>query len=93
MLALKNPCANAGDIRDTGLIPGSGRSPKGGHGNPFQYSCLDILIDRGAWQVTVHGVTKKSDMTEHTLLRHQGRTIEYDCNLISRHKINSSVPC
>ena len=58
MLALKNPHDDAGDIRDTGLIPGSGRSPKGGHGNPFQYSCLDILIDRGAWQVTVHGVTK-----------------------------------
>ena len=56
--SVKNPCASAGDIRDTGLIPGSGRSPKGGHGNPFQYSCLDILIDRGAWQVTVHGVTK-----------------------------------
>ena len=58
MLALKNPRDDAGDIRDMGLIPGSGRSPKGGHGNPFQYSCLDILIDRGAWQVTVHGVTK-----------------------------------
>ena len=56
--SVKNPCASAGDIRDTGLIPGSGRSPKGGHGNPFQYSCLDILIDGGAWQVTVHGVTK-----------------------------------
>ena len=55
---VKNTPVNARDIRDTGLIPGSGSSPKGGHGNPFQYSCLDILIDRGAWQVTVHGVTK-----------------------------------
>ena len=38
---VKNPPASAGDIRDAGLIPGSGRSPKGGHGNPFQYSCLE----------------------------------------------------
>ena len=57
-LVVKNPPAHTGDLRDEGSIPESGRSPKGGHGNPFQYSCLDILIDRGAWQVTVHGVTK-----------------------------------
>ena len=87
---VKNPPAHAGDL---GLTPELGRSPREGNGNPLQYSCLENAMDRGAWQVTVHGVTKKSDMTEHTLLRHQGRTIEYDCNLISRHKINSSVPC
>ena len=55
---VKNLPANAGDIRDTGLIPGSGRSPRGGNGNPFQYSCLENPMDRGAWQVTVHRVAK-----------------------------------
>ena len=47
---VKNPPANAGAIRDAGLIPGSGRSPGGQHGNPFQYSCLKNLMDRGTWQ-------------------------------------------
>ena len=47
--------ANAGDA---GLIPGSGRSPGGGNGSPFQYSYLGNLMDRGAWPATVHGVTK-----------------------------------
>ena len=55
---VKNPPANAGDIRDAGLIPGSGRSPGGGHGNPPQHSCLENPMDRGAWRATVHGVTK-----------------------------------
>ena len=55
---VKNPPANAGDLRDTGLIPGSGRSPGGGHGNPLQYSCLENLMDRGAQWATVHGVTQ-----------------------------------
>ena len=52
---IKNPPANAGDTRDEGSIPGSGRSPAGGHGNPLQYSCLENPMDRGA---IVHGVTK-----------------------------------
>ena len=47
-----------GDLRDAGLISGSGRSPGGGHGNPIQYSCLENPMDRGAWQVAVHGVAK-----------------------------------
>ena len=55
---VKNPPANAGEKRDMGSIPGSGRSPGGGHGNPFQYSCLENLIDRGTWQATVHRVTQ-----------------------------------
>ena len=46
---LKNLPASAGDVRDMGLIPGSGRSPGGGHGNPLQYSCLENPMDRGAW--------------------------------------------
>ena len=45
---VKNPPANAGDIRDEGSIPGLGRSPGGGHGNPLQYSCLENPMDRGA---------------------------------------------
>ena len=57
-LVVKNLPANAGDIRDTGLILGSGRSPEGRHGNPLQYSCLENPMDRGAWQATVHSVAK-----------------------------------
>ena len=53
-LVVKNPPANAGDIRDAGSIPGSGRSPGKGHGNPLQYACLENPVDRGAWQATVH---------------------------------------
>ena len=49
VLMVKNLPANAGDIRNVGLIPGSGRSPGGGNGNPFQYSCLKIPMDRGDW--------------------------------------------
>ena len=63
---VKNLPANAGDIRDLGSIPGSGRSPGGGHGNPLQYSCLENSMDRGAWQAMVHRVNKELDMTEET---------------------------
>ena len=55
---VKNPSAKAGDIRDVGLIPGSGRSPRGVHGNPLQYSSLENPIDKGAWWATVHRVAK-----------------------------------
>ena len=54
----KNLPANAGDIRDVGLIPGSGRSPGGGHGNALQYSCLENPMDKGAWLALVHSVAK-----------------------------------
>ena len=54
---VKNLPANAGDTRDVGLIPESGRSPGGGNGNPLQHSCLGNSMDRGAWWATVHGVT------------------------------------
>ena len=57
-LAVKDLPANAGDIRDAGLIPRSGRSPGGGHGKSLQYSCLKNPMDRGAWWATVHGVAK-----------------------------------
>ena len=55
---VKNLPANAGDERDVGLIPGSGRSPGGGHSNPLQYSCLENPMDRGAWRPTVHSLTE-----------------------------------
>ena len=55
---VKNPTAHAGDIRDAGSIPGLGRRPGEGNGNPLQYSCLENSMDRGAWWATVHGVTK-----------------------------------
>ena len=54
----KEPAANAGDIRHLGSIPGLGRSPGGGHGNPLQYSYLENPLNRGAWQATVHGLAK-----------------------------------
>ena len=62
---VKNPLANA---RDMGLIPGSGRSPGEGHGNALQYSRLKNPMNRGAWQATVHGVTKEWDTTEHACI-------------------------
>ena len=63
---VKNPPANSGDTRDMGSIPGSGRSPGGRNGNPFQYSCLENPMDRGAWQLTVCGVSKELDTTQVT---------------------------
>jgi len=58
LLVVKNPPPNAGDLKDMGLIPGSGRSPGGGNGNPLQYSCLENPMDRGAWLVMVYRVAK-----------------------------------
>ena len=55
---VKYPLANAGDTGDAGLIPGSGRSPGVGNGNPLQYSCLENSMDRRTWWSTVHGVAK-----------------------------------
>ena len=55
---VKNLPANAGNLRDTGSVPRSRRSQGGGNGNPLQYSCMENPMDRGAWQATVHGVTK-----------------------------------
>ena len=57
-LVVKNPPANAGNLRDMGSIPGSRRSPGLGNGRPLQYSYLESPMDRGAWWATVHGVTK-----------------------------------
>ena len=64
-LVVRNQPANAGDVRDTDLIPRLGRSPGEGHGNPLQYSCLENPMDRGAWWATVHTVAEL-DTTEVT---------------------------
>ena len=64
-LVVKNPTASVGDIRDLSSIPGSGRSPGGGHGNPLQYSHLENPMDRGAWRAMAHGITEL-DRTEVT---------------------------
>ena len=58
MLVVKNLSANAGDLRDVSLIPGSGKSPGGGNSNPLQYFCLENPMDRRAWQATVYRVSK-----------------------------------
>ena len=61
VLVVKNPPANVGDVGDVGSIPGSGRSPGGGHGNPLQYSCLENLMDRTR-QAKIHRVTKSQTL-------------------------------
>ena len=58
-VVVKSPPAQAGDARDKGLIPESGRSPGGGNGNPLQYSCLENFMDRGTWWATDHGIVNK----------------------------------
>ena len=65
VLVIKDPPANAGDTRDVGSIPELGRFPGVGNGNPFQYSCMENYMDRGAWWATDHGVAE-SDLTEMT---------------------------
>ena len=58
-IVVKNISAKAGDIKDMGSFPGLGSSPGGGHGNPFQYSCPENPMDRGAWRAIVHRTTKR----------------------------------
>ena len=67
VLVVKNLPANAGDIRDAGLIPGLGRSLGEGHGSPPQYSCLENPMDRGAWRAAVH-VFAELDKTEQLVM-------------------------
>ena len=68
---VKSPPTDAGDRRDMGPIPGPGRSPGGGNGNPLHYSSLENPMDRGAWQAAVHGVAESDtkEMTEHVLMQ------------------------
>ena len=62
----KESACKAGDAGDAGSVPGMGRSPGGGQGNPLQYFCLENPMDRRAWRATVHGVAKETDITEVT---------------------------
>ena len=71
-LSVKNLPANAGETRNLGSIPGLGRSPEGGHGNPPQYSCLENPMDRGAWQTAVHGVTRVGHDGSNLTCMHNG---------------------
>ena len=73
VLVVKNLPANAGDGRDTGLIPGLGRSPGEGCGNPLQYSCLENSMDRGAWQAIVHWIAKSR------IGEGNGNPLQYSC--------------
>ena len=69
VLRVKNLPANAGDVRDTGLIPGSGRSPGGAQGNPLQCSCLENPMDRGAWRLQSMGSQSQTQLSDlaHTM--------------------------
>ena len=78
---VKNLPADVEDIRGAGLLPGSGRSLREGHGNPLQYSCLRNPMDRGAWRDTVHGVAKESDMTQQLNTHHLPRDRATLCKL------------
>ena len=80
----KNLPTNAGDVRDMGSIPESGRSLGGGHGNPVQYSCLENPVDRGAWQATVHRDTKsQTELKQPNCSMHTCRGI-FDCHNLVR---------
>ena len=74
---VKNLPANAEDAGDTGLIPGSGRSLGGGSGSPFQYSCLESSMDRVAWWVIVHGVTKtQTQLSDSACKKHSNSVLQ-----------------
>ena len=79
MLVVKNTLANAGDIREMGLIPGSGRSPGGGHGNPLQYSFLENPMDKESWQATVHRVAKCWTRRKRPSGEGNGTPLQYSC--------------
>ena len=95
-LVVKNPPANAGDIRDAGSIPGSGRFPGEGNGDPLQYSCLENSMDRGAWQATVPGVEQSW-----TRLKRLSTCPRVSCSHSPRQclacppsaRMTSSIPC
>ena len=80
-LMVENLPANSGDREDTSLIPGSGRSPGGGHGNPLQYSCLENPMDRRAWQPMVHRVKKSQTWLKQlsSQAQHWGKTSVLRC--------------
>ena len=79
VLVVKNPAASAGDVRDLGLIPGSGRSTGGVNDNPFQHSCLENPMDRGAWWAAVHRVAKS--LTQLKQLSTAGQCGFFSCSM------------
>ena len=91
---VKNLPINAGDIREVGLIPGSGRSG-GRHGHPLQYSYLENPMDTGGWQATVHGVTrsqtKLKGLSTHTHI-HTHRHLHKSKYILRQHLINLQKP-
>ena len=86
MLVLKNPPANAEDIRDVDSLPGLGRSLGGGHGNPLRYSCLENPMDRGAWWATVHRVAQSRTQLRQLSTYHRWKRKARDWErLVHRH--------
>ena len=88
----KNLPAQAGDKRYMGLIPGLGRSPGGGHGNPLQHSCLENLMDRGSWRATVHRVTKsqtQGNLAQHTHQKSQAAAIGESSVELFKHSLEN----
>ena len=83
VLVVKNPPVNAGDVRDLGLIPGSGRSPGGGHGNPLQYSCLERRTEEPGW-ATIHRVAKSwTQLKQLSTHAHNSQSVSEIVELIS----------
>ena len=85
VLVVKNLPDNGGDIKNVGSIPGSGRCPGGGHGNPLQYSCLENPMARGAWWATVHRVAKSRTLLK-WLSTHAEHWVEFS-ELYSRYSL------
>ena len=82
---VKNPSANAGDVRDAAWIPGSGRSPGAGIGNPLQYSRLENSMDRGAWAgYTVHGVAKSQAQLKQHTTQHVSVLTKHPVDILNR---------
>ena len=86
---VKNPLANAGDMRGVGSIPGSGRFPGGGHGNPLQYSCLENAMDRGAWQTKVHRTKNQTGVKPHRV--HHNCIIKIQTSLFLLYSKHESI--
>ena len=87
-LVVKNSSGRAGKVRDGGSIPGSGRSPEGGRGNPLQDSCLENLMDRGVLQATVHGVTKSWTWLKQ-LSKHACMPLKWTAWWLTRHSMGN----
>ena len=82
---------SACNAEDQGLIPGSGRSPGGRHGNPLQYSCLENLMDRGAWWAIIHGVTKSQTRLKLLSMHSHAKWQEYFCDTLPFKCDNNSL--